>query len=696
MNQRANQNGFVLVLIILSMLSIGAVLLFASYGEAISKNKIDPITVKSNTSAMETNNAAKQALIAFVLNQVSDEIRPGTLPLPDSLAYRTIASPSDGVYDGLMDNKCLSNNTNGIPAEPLAASTNKRCLGKLPWKSLSMVFNVEADDQLGQVPWLAISANLANTADLATFLDYDNCLKVLNSNTASLSSPTAPLPATCAIVTGPPYATPTQLPHPWLTVRNAAGQVLSDKVAAVLIVPGIPITTETRTQSRSTLNSGNPSDYLDDIKLPIGCNTCTSHDNAGLTNQFVQLEPGTRYPDDSEDITKRGIKIPYNDVLTYITVEELMYYAEQRVLKSMRKSLINFKAATARSGDSYPWMAPMTSTFTDELSLTPIAGTVVGAFPFFVRTPATVGDHPYYRTGFTWNLNSTAATTPWRPINSQTSSTPICFQIGSTPNPNRWLRNPLENTLASTTLVGGPFRTGTASTSSGKCHWNGDKKVSCEVDYGTLNRTMTVYATQTRCINQTNASGTANFTIQRTLLINADCTAEPKTFSTATNSSTHRWSWACNGFADADSLRVEERISNASYNRLPRIAQLKSQSASANLSVTGMEYRPEMPMWFYTNLWYLTAFSARSPSLAQLPITNTCGAATSLNVGGINGKDAVVLLAGRKLTSQTQPSNSVTNYLEGLNAASATTCQFENVLDQGNRSGADQVMVVAP
>jgi hypothetical protein len=520
---RTAQNGFVLVLIILSMLSIGAVVLFASYGEAINKKKIDPVTVASNASAAETNNAAKQALLSYVLDQASDEIRPGALPLPDSLANRNIPFTNVGIYDGLMDDKCLSNNTNGLPAEPAAASTNKRCLGKLPWKSLSMVFDVEADDQLGKVPWLAISANLASThifvdpiTNQKLFFDYDNCLRVLSSNTALLSSPTAPLPAACATIAGPPFLSPTQLPHPWLTVRNAAGQVLSDKVAAVLIVPGIPIATESRTQARSILNPGNPSDYLDDIKLPIGCITCTPHDNAGLTNQFVQLEPGTRYPDDSEDATKRGTQIPYNDVLIYITVEELMYYAEQRVLKSMRKSLINFKAAIARSGDSYPWMAPMTSTFTDELSLTPIAGTVVGAFPFFVRTPATVGDHPYYRTGFTWNLNSTAATTPWRPINSQTSSTPICFQIGSTPNPNRWLRNPLENTLASTTLVGGPFRTGTASTSSGKCHWNGDKKVSCEVDYGTLNRTMTVYATQTRCINQTVQLSQKLFLLQQT------------------------------------------------------------------------------------------------------------------------------------------------------------------------------------
>jgi|GEM_PF-1280017 len=695
----AKQNGFVLILIVLSMLSIGAVLLFASYGEAISKNKINSVTVASNATAAETNNAAKQALISFVLNQTDDAIRPGALPLPDSLAFKTVSSPSDGVYDGMMDNKCLSNNTNGIPAEPLALSTNKRCLGKLPWKSLSMSFTAEADDKLGQVPWLAISANLASTfvdrvSNENLFFDYDNCLKVLNSNTTLLTSPTLPLPAACPLIAGPPYSALAALPHQWLTVRNASGQILSDKVAAVLIVPGIPITTETRVQARTALNPGNPSDYLDDIKLPLGCTVCTTHDNAGLTNQFIQLEPGTRYPDDSQDTTKRGTVIPFNDVLIYITIEELMYYAEQRVLKSMRKSLVAFKADTSKSGGMYPWMAPITGMFSDELSLTPAAGTVVGAFPFFVRSSATFGAQPFYRTGFSWSLNSTASSNPWRAVNSQSTSTPICYQIGT--GPNRWLRNPLSNTLAASTPVGGPFRVGTASPTTGKCHWNGANKVSCEVNDVTFNRTMTVYSTQTRCNNQTNSSGSANFLIQRKLIIMSDCTAEPKTYALASPNGTHRWSWSCSGFTDADSLTVEETITNSSYNRLPRIAQLRSIGSNANLSVAGMDYRPEMPMWFYENQWYLNAFSARSPSSAPIPITNTCGAATSLTVGGVDGKDAVVMLAGRKLASQTQPSNSVTNYLEGLNTTSATTCQFEKGPNQGSSSGADQLIVVAP
>ena len=387
---KRSAQGFVLLLIVLSMLAIGAVVFLNGVATSTIANR----QLQQFIAGSDTLQAAKQALIGYAVNPPASmlNIRPGMLPVPDSLA--------NGNYDGQADSQCLGNTVNGLPGVG-STSTIKRCLGKIPWKDLGLDidFGQETHDPLGKVPWLAISANLAS---------YDACLAVLNSDIANLSSPAS---ASCSPGTWP-YPQPVILPHPWLSVYDQNGSLLSDKVAAVLILPGPPLTTETHNQSRTSVNPGNPSDYLDNINLPLGCTSgCTTYDNAGLNNKFVVIPPGTRYPSNAANTALQNQLVPFNDTLVYITIDELMYYFERRVIGEMSKAMRSFKTNIVTGFTSYPWLQPLSASFVDSASLYSQINTTFGAFPFLMEYVAGSSNHPTYRTDFSWSVSGATETT---------------------------------------------------------------------------------------------------------------------------------------------------------------------------------------------------------------------------------------------------------------------------------------------
>jgi type II secretory pathway pseudopilin PulG len=76
--------------------------------------------------------------------------------------------------------------------------------------------------------------------------------------------------------------------------------------------------------------------------------------------------------------------------------------------------------------------------------------------------------------------------------------------------------------------------------------------------------------------------------------------------------------------------------------------------------------------WFFTNEWYRAAYYAVAPefSPAHTP-SSSCG--TCITVSSVTGKKVVMILTGRAMSGQSQPSSSVADYLEGTNRTAATT-----------------------
>ncbi len=76
--------------------------------------------------------------------------------------------------------------------------------------------------------------------------------------------------------------------------------------------------------------------------------------------------------------------------------------------------------------------------------------------------------------------------------------------------------------------------------------------------------------------------------------------------------------------------------------------------------------------WFFTNEWYRAAYYAIAPeySLSHMP-SSSCG--TCITVNSVTGKKVVMILMGRAMSGQSQPSNSAADYLEGTNRTAATT-----------------------
>ena len=676
---KRSAQGFVLLLIVLSMLAIGAVVLLNGVATSTIANR----QLQQVVAGSDALQAAKQALIGYAVNPPASmlNIRPGMLPVPDSLA--------NGSYDGQADSRCLGNTVNGLPGVG-STSTIKRCLGKIPWKDLGLDidFGQETHDPLGKVPWLAISANLAS---------YDACLAVLNSDIANLSSPAS---ASCSPGTWP-YPQPTILPHPWLSVYDQNGSLLSDKVAVVLILPGPPLATETRNQSRTSASPGHPSDYLDSINLPLGCTSgCTTYDNAGLNNKFVMIPPGTRYPNNAANTALQNQLVPFNDTLVYITIDELMYYFERPVIGEMSKAMRSFKTNIVTGFTSYPWLQPISASFVDSASLYSQSNTTFGAFPFLMEYVAGSSNLPSYRTDFSWSVNSPTETTD---IGGTVAA---CVQVKSVSG-SLWMKNPLAGSLNGINAYSGagPFSTGNAAVAKSTCKWLGGTKLACTYDIGTLpTKTMTLWTTQTRCdTNNSLTAGTLAVNLARTITFSSTLCGSPvTTYSNASGSTVHRWNFACSSVNGEAGIIVQDSISTAAsgYNLLPKVVNVASNpSVPHSISVTAMRYAPIMPTWFYDNRWYLTAFAAIAPAAGVAPAApspNSCGTATSLTVGANSGVNAIVMLAGKTLGAVARPSSVITDYLESSNATGGSTCAFANAGLPVPSAFNDNLLVVSP
>jgi hypothetical protein len=276
---------------------------------------------------------AKAAILAHAGNPGADPI-PGRrlgqisltpdLPIAAGTTYdglskqNPLGQPGCATRTWLPGQVLIDPNTYGIPLDV-------RCFGRFPWLSYGLAGPSTADDQLGEVPWMFISANLVAGAA---------CLSNLN-----------PLMLSSAYTGGCGSA----VPFPWLNVVDDRGNLLSAEVAIVLILPGPPAN---NAQRRVSPNDRSPAAYLEGLTVAAaGCPApCVpgTYDNStytvanGQAWTFINAPPSTDLGPPPPYYTQ---PFAFNDRLIYITASEYFEAMEQRARLAALSTLSQFRAS---------------------------------------------------------------------------------------------------------------------------------------------------------------------------------------------------------------------------------------------------------------------------------------------------------------------------------------------------------------
>lgn len=302
------QQGAALLIMMLVLLMVAMSVMF-SYLDGSS------VKIERDKQATRILAQAKDALLGTAVSAASSLERPGNLRIPDSFA----SSETPSNYDGSSDGGCLNfTATKGLPL--INSSVNMRCLGRLPWKDLGMHIQAPSEnDPNGFMPWYAVSANLVDPT----------CFLVLNSSALNLIY-TSSATLDCSGV---------GLPYPWLTVRDGNGNVISNRVAAIIFIPNEPMGGQSRKPSP---NLGMANEYLDTLIVPNNCvQPCIAgtYSNADTDNDFIASSSTSDYAKKSN----------FNDKLLYITIDELMVLIERRVAQEAALQLRKYYAASDTS-----------------------------------------------------------------------------------------------------------------------------------------------------------------------------------------------------------------------------------------------------------------------------------------------------------------------------------------------------------
>ncbi len=336
------------------LLSFVVLILAAGY---VLTSYLSPTSVRlaRDKEYAEILNSARDTLISAAVSASGVAEGPGNLSVPDVVAD-TAATKN---YNGHAETGCFDQSKpNGLPL--IIDNPNIRCLGRLPWRTFGLSSPSSGEnDVIGTMPWYAVSGNLA----------FQICLEHFNSEILAFSYAGFICPAA------------TSLPYPWLTVRDGRGVVLSNRVAAVIIVPGPAINSQSRPPPP---NLAGPNQYLDIATVTVTTVTadcpgppCTfTFSNADLDNDFIQADPGPTF----------------NDRLIYITIDELMAKIEQRAGQEIRASIERFRDLYG----SYPWLAPFANPSIVG-NYQAVTGIRVGLVPFYK-----VGQE--FTTEFSWRI----------------------------------------------------------------------------------------------------------------------------------------------------------------------------------------------------------------------------------------------------------------------------------------------------
>jgi hypothetical protein len=258
----------------------------------------------------KTYRALKEAKTALISWSAAHPFWPGIMPFPDR---KETSNPN---YDGKSD--CVTNGLNvGHLLGKLPLSGDAPCI--TPQQGLS----VELIDSESERLWYATSINLIRTNGASS-------TPVINPGMAN-----TPL-------------------HPWLKVLDRNGNLISDRVAVVIIAPGAPLAGQNRSSS-----APNPSEYLDSFK--IGANVYSNADYDSFDEDFIMGEDSRNLSSIDTSLAK---PYSFNDKLIYITIDELMGALENRALQEARQQLKNYYLASNTLPDNrfYPYAAKLGET----------------------------------------------------------------------------------------------------------------------------------------------------------------------------------------------------------------------------------------------------------------------------------------------------------------------------------------------
>ena len=312
-NPRCSKQHGAALMVMLVIMVMGAVVFLVS---SLSRSALQ---IQNNQNSTRILAQAKEEVMGNILGGVGGQI-PGNLLTPDMLSISELPPYN---YDGTANGGCLDASKPGsspTPGLPLVNSgANMRCLGRLPWKAYGMsISSPSENDPSGTMPWYAVSANLVDPLNVI----FNPGL--LNSNPA----------------------------HPWLTIRDMKGNVLSNRVAIVIIVPGSVLSG----QSRPSSPLGGPNQYLDSIQVPVGCNApCVpgTYNNFGLDDDFIMGDERRWIPDPNNPATQiEDNTYQFNDKLIYITIDELMPEIVKRAAGEARSILKSYYSAKNRFPDA--------------------------------------------------------------------------------------------------------------------------------------------------------------------------------------------------------------------------------------------------------------------------------------------------------------------------------------------------------
>ena len=279
---RVGQQGAALIL----MVFILSLVVLAYTVKALNGNDL---RAKEATNTSQALAEAKVALISWAVNHPN---APGLMPYPDRNA-------DAGGYDGLSD--C-----------PGGATLYSHLIGRLPWKGAdyndcNILLNglgKEFLDGSNEPLWYAVSKNLVH-----------------------IYSPTADPVINPSMIDNPPYGA-------WMSVYDKNGQLVSNRVAAIIFAPGPPISDQDRSGGKADATN-----YLDTFDLQSGGGTKSNRTYSSANEDFYMGE-------DSRDVRSDNsvYQQPYyfNDKLVYITIDELMAEVEKRATGEAKRVLQNY------------------------------------------------------------------------------------------------------------------------------------------------------------------------------------------------------------------------------------------------------------------------------------------------------------------------------------------------------------------
>ncbi|ADI28538.1 hypothetical protein [Methylotenera versatilis] len=272
----------------------------------------DAARARQDEKTYKALNDAKVALIAWAVNYSSS---PGQMPWPDR--------NSDGNYDGSSDCYIGAFDYGYLLGQLPSQPTTSPCLdpnnglniysGLSTYPGLNQVFT----DAQGNRLWYAVSRNLV--------YDYGHTENPI-INPGMINPPH----------TITPYMRQggTQS-YPWLTVIDRNGNLVSDRVAVVIIAPGSPLENQNRSSP-----APNAKEFLDSFM--IGAANYKNSDSSLANEDFIMGEDSRNVPASDTTYVK-----PYyfNDKLVYITIDELMYALEKRALQETKSALNKYYTA---------------------------------------------------------------------------------------------------------------------------------------------------------------------------------------------------------------------------------------------------------------------------------------------------------------------------------------------------------------